>query len=387
MSGEEHDNAAAPDEREQQEQREAMDRLNERNRVLMEARMLPPHSQLGDDQIAMIVEAFKAYIAENKITAAQVAREIQYVTAVLSTWMRGTYKGDVSAVTRAVNNWMERDARRRQSRRPKDYVTTWVAEDIRTYCYMADKNGRMAVIVAPSGTGKTKVLKLLTEEMRGLYVCCSESMTLRGLYLALARELGWTREGGHRHELERYIVERLTGTKRIIFIDEAHQLGAAIRSLRSIHDVAEVPIVMVGTDEIEQATNDRAHGRGQFSSRCKFYNALDHVHASGGGTGGEEGKDLFTTEAIREFFAKRKIRLDRDGFKMMWALSCLPGHGCLRLLEQIVEVVFMFNPEAELLTRDDVLSALRMVERSAFVMLQRKMEQQMERWEELAAVG
>jgi len=367
--------------------REAMDRMNERNRVLMEARMLPAHAELSRDLVSEIVDHFKKYIDKHDITAAQVGREIQYAPAVISAWMKESYKGDVSAVTRAINNWMERDARRKEARRPSDYVSMWLAEDYRTYVYLADKQKKMLVLVGPSGTGKTKVIKTLCEELRGLYVCCSENMTLRGLLLALAKELDWTRDGGHRYELERYVIERLAGTERIVFIDEAHLLGPTIRSLRAIYDQAEVPIVMAGTDEIEGAVDDRAHGRGQFTSRCIFYSALDHIRTTGGGRAApNEGKDLFTVEEIKAFFAKRKIRLNRDGLQMIWALSCLAGYGCLRLVEAVIEMAFIIDPDVQALGKSEVVAALRMVERKSYNAITISVQRQLQHWDEAPAV-
>jgi DNA transposition AAA+ family ATPase len=390
MNGEQADNIGPDQEQPGQDTaRRAMDALNEQNRELLEARMLPAHAQLTEDQVGHIVERFKSYTTEHNIKAAQVAREIKYSPVVVSQWGSGTYKGNVTNVTQAINNWMERDARRRLARRPSDYVRTRVAEDVRTYCYLADRHKCNAVIVAPAGTGKTKVLKIVAEETRGVYVACTEKMRLYGLYLILAQALGWGRNRGSSHELEQFIIEQLKGTGRMVLIDEAHLIGPDIRAVRSIHDGAGVPIVLVGTDAIENATDDSAHGRGQFSSRTIFYNALDHAYNSESPDGSAEAKDLFTEEEIREFFASKKIRLDRDGFKMLWALSCLPGHGCLRLVERIVQVAFSLAPEAEKLTRDDLLPALEMVASRRFVLLQRLAKRQMERWTEpaVAAAG
>jgi len=388
MMGENADNVGpAPQQPGQDTARRAMDALNEQNRVLLEARMLPAHATLTEEQVRQIVDRFKAYLAEHDIKAAQVAREIKYVPAVVSPWTSGVYKGNVTNVTHAINSWMERDARRRQARRPSDYVRTWVAEDIRGYCYLADKHNRMAVMVAPAGTGKTKVLKMVAEETRGVYVCCSEKMRLQGLYLALARALGWGKSDTSSHQLEQFVVEQLNGTGRMVLIDEAHLIGPDIRAVRSIHDGAGVPIVLVGTDAIENATDDSPHGRGQFSSRCIDYNALDHADNSESPDGAAEAKDLFSEEEIREFFASKKIRLDRDGLKMLWALACLPGHGCLRRVERIVQVAFSLAPDAEKLTRDDLLPALEMVASRKFALLQRLARRPLERWAEPAVAA
>lgn len=340
--------------------REAMDKLNDANRILQEARMLSENRPLTPEEIQDVISRFNHYTGENAIPARIVARQCGYASSVLSSWASGTYKGDTDGVTRAINAWMERDARRRQSRRPKDYIKTWIAEDIRTYAYLADKRTCMAAIVVPAGAGKTMVLKTLTQEMRGVYVYCDENITARDLYRAIAQAVGWDNRNGTRGELLRFIVEKLTGTGRILFIDEAQNAGRHIGSLRSIYDRANVPIVMAGTDEILTHVNDRAHGRGQMSSRCIRYNAMDYVSNVEGGPGGSEaGRDLFTLEEIQAFFAMKKIRIDREGMRLLWALSCLPNYGTLRLVENIIDTVLDSNPEVQVVSRDDVVAALQ----------------------------
>jgi DNA transposition AAA+ family ATPase len=360
--------------RERQMATEAVDRLNDSNRVLIEARMLPKDKPLTADQVADVVERFNSYSGEHRLTSRQVARECGYSSPVISEWSAGKYKGDVDAVTHAVNDWMERDARRRQSRRPKDYVKTWIAESVRTYAYLADKRGMMAAIVVPAGAGKTKVLKALTAEMRGVYVYCNEGVTARDLYRLIGVELGWQNKAGTRGQLLRFIVDQLKGTNRILFVDEAQNAGKHIGCLRSVHDQAQVPIVMAGTDEILQFANDRDHGRGQFSSRCIRYNAMDHVHnAEGGGPPGSDavGRDLFSIEEIQAFFSMKKIRVDRDALNLLWALACLPSHGTLRLVENTIDTVMDLNADLTVVTRDYVVAALQSLVGSEAVYLQR----------------
>src|SRR5258708_2726817 len=64
--------------------REAMDRLNESNRVLVEARMLPRGCKLTQEQINGVIERYIAFTKANGITAKQAAREVGYSKSVLS---------------------------------------------------------------------------------------------------------------------------------------------------------------------------------------------------------------------------------------------------------------------------------------------------------------
>jgi len=351
---------------------EAMDRLNQSNRILCEARMLPRSKPLTDEQTNEVRERYKVYTGQSGASGAQVARECGYSKSVVSEWLTGKYVGSMDKVTHAVNDWMERDSRRAKAQRPKDFVSTKIAENIRTLVSQADKRCMIGVIVAPAGCGKTKVLKILTEQMRGVYLYCDQQLTPREFLRTLADALGRKNLLGTRAELQRWIVNALLGTNRIVFLDEAHQLGAALNCVRSIHDQAAVPIVMAGTADILQHVDDRSDGRGQFASRCLFYNAMETALDVERPDGNKAGRDLFTLEEIRAFFAMKQMRLADDALELCWSLACLPNHGTLRLIETTVDIVLDMQPELELITRKHVLLALRLrVGEQATISLQR----------------
>jgi hypothetical protein len=71
-----------------------MNALNEQNRVCLEARMLPAHARLTEEQVRQIAERFKAYRVEHDIKAAQAAREIKHSPVVVSPWTSGVYKSN-----------------------------------------------------------------------------------------------------------------------------------------------------------------------------------------------------------------------------------------------------------------------------------------------------
>ena len=342
--------------------REAMERLNDNNRILAESRMTDRSKSLTEEQVEAIKKAFLDYTEEHGVQMTTVARQCGYSKSVISEWLSGKYIGSVDKVTHAVNDWMERDARRSDKRRPKNYITTLLAEAIRSYAIMADKGCMMAAIVAPSGSGKTLVLKTLTEEMRGIYVYCHRHLTPREFLMTIALLLGRRTREGSKAELHRFIVESLAGTNRILFLDEAHQLGSTIGCVRAIHDEARVPIVMAGTLEILQFVNDRSDGRGQFSSRTLSFNAMKQaINAESPDGDGEPRKNLFTLEEVKAFFDSRKIRLNKDALQMMWLLACLPNWGCLRLIESACNVIFDVEPDLEIITRPHVVMALNMI--------------------------
>jgi hypothetical protein len=156
-----------------------------------------------------------------------------------------------------------------------------------------------------------------------------------------------------------FVVKSLTGTRRIIFLDEAHQLGHKIGSVRAIYDRASVPIVMAGTEEIISFIDDRAHGGGQFSSRCIHYNVADYIYDAEGPRGGDsDARDLFTVDEIKEFFERKRIRFDRDALRLVWSLACLPRQGTLRFVDRIINAALDISPDVEIVSRELVLMGL-----------------------------
>jgi DNA transposition AAA+ family ATPase len=343
----------------QPDERAAIERLNESNRHLLEAGMMPANQLLTEDQIKSIRTRVAAYLEKHGISLTVAAMETGYGIGTVSPWMKAKYKGDNDAVARAFNNWMERDARRRTVSKPADYISTFAADSIATMVSTADQLQSMAVIVAPSGTGKTMVAKALCEDMRGIYLSMSSAISDREFLLELAEALGkstagrWTRAA-----LLRFAVGALKGTKRIIFIDEAHQLRNAIGMVRTIHDKTGCCIVMLGTADVLELVNDRFDGKGQFSSRTIRANLLDFVSNADDPEGGKAGRDLFTIKEIKEFFARKKMRLADDGLRMMWLLACLPNHGCLRLIGYVADVAQKLCGIGQELSRADLMSAL-----------------------------
>jgi len=258
---------------------------------------------------------------------------------------------------------------------PTDYVATKVAEEMRSVINVAQRTGSIVAIIAPSGCGKTMVLKAMAEKMNGHYLYCHEDMTPAAFLHALAKAVGIASTAGSKWQISGGIIDKLRGTNRMIFLDEAHRLPRdAFARIRTVHDAAEVPMCLAGTHEILGRINDRANGAGQMSSRCMTYSVLEHVfnaEDTGGGsgdspgTGGRKirgGRQLFTVEEVKNFFASLSVRVSDDALRMAWALICLPDRGCFRLGRRIVQVL---RPEpeqrSEMIERGEIVEAVKLL--------------------------
>jgi len=332
-------------------------------RVLREARMLPMSGRLTKKHIEAVQKTYVGYAAEHGISDAEVAKQIGYSASVVNQWKRGKYdQGDEAAVTRAVNNWLERDARARQATLPLSYIPTKIAGDMRTIINIACTTRANAAIVAPSGCGKSLVLQAMADELRGFYMYVDEDHTPKEFLAELCRVLGISFYSQSRAALKRKIVDKLRGTNRPVMIDEGHLLQPQVFGrIRSIHDQTGVTFVLAGTSEILDRINDQANAKGQMASRWLRYNALDWVYDVETDPGsGKLGRALFTKDEVKKFFHQMKVRLDRGGFEMAWALACIPGHGCMRTVRRVFELVLMKWPGEEI-TRDRISKAMQLI--------------------------
>jgi DNA transposition AAA+ family ATPase len=233
------------------------------DRVLKQARKLPMGRTLTAEEIDGVRGDYARYTSTHAVFDAQAAKETGLSASTISQWRGKCYKGDDTKVARVVNDWMEADARRRQAELPSDYVQTTVAEQMNAVCTVACSTNSMAAIVAPSGSGKTLVMQVLCDKHRGRYIYCTEDLTPRAFLVKLAKAVETSHTHRNTAELMDAIVERMHGTNRSLFLDEAHRLRPIVLPrIRSVHDQAGVPIILAGTHEILNRVNDRSDGRG-----------------------------------------------------------------------------------------------------------------------------
>ena len=351
------------------DRREAADRvvsnLIANDRILLEAIMLPTATDgpLAADKIAEVVDAFRRYLQRHDLSVYSVHKGCGYSPTTLSEWMAGKYNGDVDEVTRRVNLFIERDARQRASRRPTNFITTQAAQKIGAYIKLADQLCKMLAIVADSGAGKSRVLRYWCDQLNGVMVTCVAGMRPRDTYQRIDAELGIHTSGkATRMELLNTINDKLFGSKKIIFLDEAHLLGQHIGCVRPIFDIAKVPIVMAGAGEIlSQIDADRNHGIGQMASRTLRCDLTKIAYKDTGRSGRRAPAVLFTMEEIARFFQMKQMRITRDAHEMLYKLANLAHRGRLRLIEDLADTAFNADKNLSALTRRHVIAALEVV--------------------------
>ena len=119
-------------------------------------------------------------------------------------------------------------------------------------CNYAHRNNDITLVSGDAGAGKTTALKYYAEHNTGvIFVTANACITTATAILSLiCRQIG-RQVPTRRAALMNTLVEQLTGTNRLIIIDEAdHLLLDALQAVRNLNDTAHCGIVLSGNDKI-----------------------------------------------------------------------------------------------------------------------------------------
>jgi DNA transposition AAA+ family ATPase len=123
----------------------------------------------------------------------------------------------------------------------------------------------MGLVHGETGAGKTTAITWLTNRVNGVYVRALATWTPAAMLGAILRELGRQPRGSCAHMMND-IIEALALSGRPLFMDEADYLvekKIMAESLRDLHDMATVPVLLIGMAGIDQ----RLAGRRQLTGR------------------------------------------------------------------------------------------------------------------------
>ncbi len=124
----------------------------------------------------------------------------------------------------------------------------------------------MGLIYGPTGYGKTTAATWFFNQCNGVYVRAMSLWSPKVMLQKIAFELEIDIKGRNNGEMVEAIILRLAETGRPLFIDEADYIIESKRltnTLRDIHDLSTVPVILIGMHGIEK----RIKGNPQFTGR------------------------------------------------------------------------------------------------------------------------
>jgi len=127
----------------------------------------------------------------------------------------------------------------------------------------------MGLVHGYTGAGKTTAITWLVNSTHGIFVRALCTWTPHAMLEKIMGELGAEARGRNAAMVD-FIAGALLEQQRPLFVDEADYLlkdAEMIETLRDIHDVAGVPVVMIGMQGIEK----RLVARPQLASRISHW--------------------------------------------------------------------------------------------------------------------
>ncbi|HEU4603435.1 MAG TPA: ATP-binding protein [Steroidobacteraceae bacterium] len=201
----------------------------------------------------------------------------------------------------------------------------------------------MMLVSGESGTGKTTAIDWLCEKHHGVKVRCysiDKPVTLltrimNECGLEVARHLG---NGVMVEQIARYLERK----KKPLFVDECDHLFknlTMLEAVRDIHDIAEVPVILIGHAGVEKKLANRQQLYRRISQWVDFRAAdlddtrvlakaicdvdladdlLQHVHAQTNGNPGLVSVGLSRIEKFARANSKRKVDLESWGDRRLF---------------------------------------------------------------------
>lgn len=130
----------------------------------------------------------------------------------------------------------------------------------------------MGLVYGPTGAGKTTAVTWQINQCHGVYVRAIALATPSSLLDAVCRELDFEIGGSCATKVEA-IVGRLATSGRPLFVDEADHVAdhkKLTETLRDLHDLATVPVILIGMGDIRLKLTQRVQLTGRIAEWVEF---------------------------------------------------------------------------------------------------------------------
>lgn len=198
-------------------------------------------------------QALAAFMEESGKSQRQVSKETSLSTSVISQFLNGTYPGDNAEVSKTIEQYLSVGKERLNSvSDTRFYEGLYNTQEVLFACNYAHRNNDITLVSGDAGAGKTTALKYYAETNTGvIFVTANACTTTATAVLTLiCRKVG-RQVPSRRAALMSALVEQLSGTNRLIIIDEADHLSLdALQAVRNLNDEAQCGIVLSGNDKI-----------------------------------------------------------------------------------------------------------------------------------------
>ncbi|HUT50882.1 MAG TPA: AAA family ATPase [Alphaproteobacteria bacterium] len=314
--------------------RKIMDELVRDARVERWSRMMPataaddPAQPVDPELLQTSIDNIRGFKRHSKKSDQAIARMAGVSTSVVNEILHGRYKGNLVAnVTRieaAITEWYNK----RAAPAPGRFVWTQVALEIRGIIRFVTKQGSMGVFVGESGIGKSMCMDVVRKvhyPSAILVTINAGTSSPLNFCRAILKQVSAqaAKKARRRADAFQAITSRLTGSHRLVMIDEADGLRMdTLNEIRQIHDATGCPVVMAGRppllDKITRSMRDERIGgsaRGRICIQQDLHGVVQNAR------GGKGGRMLFSQEEIKEIFSKYQVTVTAGAARYLCALA------------------------------------------------------------------
>lgn len=196
-------------------------------------------------------KALTDFIARSGKSQAQVAKEIGVSSAVISQYLSASYKGDMEKTESQIQAYLQIAEQRLKNAAIAVYnPNTENAQQILMAVSYAHRFSKMAMVYGDAGAGKTETLKRYAAKDASVVMVTANASckTSRAVLHMIATALGLHPTGTESAIMD-LLIDRLSGTNRLIIIDEADHLTLnALQAVRNLFDVANIGVVLSGNE-------------------------------------------------------------------------------------------------------------------------------------------
>ena len=195
----------------------------------------------------------------NGLSNPKLAGKLGCSSAVISQWLSpegNQYPADIIKWERRADDFLRNEARRKAS--GVETTSCEVTRQLTAAFELVRKTNDVGVIMAEAGYGKTRgVEAYVTDNPTALLFTvkswASDKGSIEGALFVACNF------GGYDHRTKRavFLAQKLTGTDRLLIVDDAHKLTRpALQWLFDFTDETQTPLALVGTFDLEDKIAD-----------------------------------------------------------------------------------------------------------------------------------
>lgn len=217
---------------------------------------------------------------ENQRSQTKLSKASRVKDSTLNTILQGKYPSPPEKhIEKMLDVIVREEVRVRETLGSNPFVETSVYVAVKAACHRAHIYRNFGVVSCYVGTGKTWALKhYLSEHPNAVMIEATPDMNASVLLREIVEKTGaivhksnkFSR--GTKSDLLEAVIAKLKGTDTLLIIDEAEKVTTqTLEYVRRISDLAEVGVVLSGTEYLRPLIRDPRGRFGQISSRVGFW--------------------------------------------------------------------------------------------------------------------